>query len=669
MENVGILPLKVLSANLIELIQFYFLTWSTYHASMREAAIPIIFGGGLVWAGIMAFKFPEDKFKGVVGTFVILVVLGILIAPAKDSSPMVPGNAQSPFPVAQGSVWTFRLAGNIYSLFRQSTDAVYDSNLDGEVTGRESFRTDQHAILYADAAEKMAESVKNSPGYEVVTAYMGMCSKAIEDSYNDDASLSAARGVGLGGSNLMGVNDDDRSILSGVLRGAKDTVPIWINALSKRWWNPALATYEAVSEQLDPAISAAKVDTMVASGIKLLEGIPEHKDPFSGGTQYGFKIPTKAYFDKENWEKETGIPLLDPRTHENGKYMHGAIANGSELNNDQAFLLYPKSCKDAYDLSNYVMASMRNSNNDNANTTDLAVKARDNMTAVARASELANRASMDYMRARGLEPGKMHATVVENVGDNIIGGLIGLSATIGEFMLRYKVPMMVSIAAMLAASLLVAFPLFCVMSVFLGPQILITFFKLIIFSFLIIYLNDLFLSMASDVLYFQEISSVQGFNTGFNAGMSATQAASTTKAILFSALTVIEVAVARLILWDDAKALAGFKPGSVGTDRAASMAKTIGGAVFTIASVGKAGAWAAKGVKAGAGAPGAPGAPGGAAGAAGGAAAGAARTISAQAANVASTASPGRSWGSNPAQFKGSLNPAPPTPPSSVPKA
>lgn len=662
MENIGLLPLKVLSGNLIELIQFYFLTWSTYHAAMREAAIPIIFGGGLVWSAIMAFKFPEDKFKGVVGTFVMLVVIGILIAPAKDSSPMFPGGAQGPLPVANGSVWIFRLTGNVYQLFRSGTDSIYYNNLEGEATGGESFRTDQHAILYADAAERMAASLEDSPGFAVVTSYMGMCNEAIRDSYNDGKTLEAARGVGLAGSNLIGVNAEDRSVIQGALSGAKETMSTFGGAIANRWWRPDVATVEAGANQLDRIVSASMVDSMVEEGVEMLENIPAHKDPFTGGTAHGFIIPTKAYFDKKNFGKDTGVPTLDPRTFQGGKYVYGSISNGGSLAPDQAFMFYPKSCKDAYELSNYVMAAMRNSNNEHSEVSDPIIRARDNLTAVARSAELANRASENMMRARGLTPANMDSSTLENTSDNVIGGLVALSAKVGEFMLRYKVPMMVSVSAMLAAVLLVAFPLFAVMTVFLGPQILITFFKLVIFAFLLIYLNDLFISMAADVLYFQEVSGAQAFNTGYNAGLSATQAASTTKAIIFSVLTVVEVAAARLILWDDAKALAGFKPGSIGTDRAASMAKTIGGAVFTVMTLGKGTAAVSAARNSAQALRGRDGLP------SGGGVGGTARVISSGAAQAgrASTGGGGGQTGRGTNQFGSSLNP-PPTRPTSPP--
>lgn len=598
MESTELLPLKILSGNLLELIQFYFLSWSTFHASMRGAAVPIIFGGGLIWTVLMAAKFPEDKFKGVVGTFIILCVVGILIAPAKDASVMFPGNSQAPYPVANGSVWTFRLAGNAYELFRSSTDSVFIDTLTGEATGNVSNRTAKHAILYDQAAENVAAALKASPGFELVTAYMGLCNKAIEDVYNDSGKLAAAHGVGLAGSNLIGVNSSDRSILTGVTEGAKNSFSAYYSQLADKFWRPDLAYAAMGSSITDRVYSAHVVDGMVEEGLELLDSIPENKNPFTGGTTYGFIIPTKEYFDSAKSGENTSNDFLDPRTFEGGKYVHGAIANGSELSPDQAFMFYPKTCREAYELSNQVLSALRESTVDSSLVTDPVYMAKNNLTAQARVGEMANNASIKYMQDLGLEPSEQQVTALENISDNAMGGLIALSAEVGEFMLRYKIPMMVSVSAMLAAALLVTFPLFTVMAVFLGPQILITFFKLVIFAFLLIYLNDLFVSMAAEVLYFQQVSSAQGFNTGLTAGMTATQAASTTKAVIFSALTVVEIAAARLILWDDAKALAGFKPGSIGTDRAASMAKTLGALAFTALTLGKGGAMIAKGASA-----------------------------------------------------------------------
>ncbi|MAG64941.1 MAG: hypothetical protein CMK74_03585 [Pseudomonadales bacterium] len=653
MESVELLPLKILSGNLLGLIQFYFLSWSTFHSSMREAAIPVIFGGGLVWTVLIAVKFPEDKFKGVVGTFVILVVTGILIAPSKDASVMIPRNAQAPTPVANGSVWTFQLAGNVYQLFRSSTDSVFKNTLQGEATGGESFRTAKHAILYDDAAENVAAELKTSPGFELVTAYMGLCNKAIEDVFNDSGKLAAAHGVGLAGSNLIGVNSSDRSVLSAAREGLMDSYGAFYSQLADKLWRPDLAYGALGSAVTNRVYSAYVVDDMVEDGLELLDSIPEHKNPFAGGTTYGFLVPTKAYFDSAKTGVTTGKELLDPRTFEGGKYVHGAIANGTELSPDQAYMFYPKTCREAYELSNLALRASLDSSNDNSALNDPIYLAKNNLTAQARIGEMANNASIEYMKDLGLDPSEQQVTALENISDNAMGGLIAVSAEIGEFMLRYKIPMMVSVSAMLAAALLVTFPLFAVMSVFLGPQILITFFKLVIFAFLLIYLNDLFVSMSAEILYFQEISSAQGFNTGLSAGMTATQAASTTKAIIFSTLTVVEVAAARLILWDDAKALAGFKPGSIGTDRAASMAKSIGALVFTAMTLGKGGAVLSKAVAAK-----------GAASASQTASTQmtAVRTMSASASAVArGSTQGGQNQSGRPMPMKGSLNP--PTPP------
>lgn len=655
MESVDLLPLKILSGNLLSLIQFYFLTWSTFHASMREAAIPIIFGGGLVWTAMMAVKFPEDKLKGVVGSFIILTVTGILIAPAKDTSVMFPGNSQGPTPVANGSVWTFKLTGNVYELFRSSTDSVFKNTLEGEASGGISNRTAKHAILYNEAAENVAAELKNSPGFELVTAYMGLCNKAIEDVYNDTGKLAAAHGVGLAGSNLIGVNSSDRSMLSAIGNGVTGSIGAFYSQLSEKLWRPDLAYGAAATTAQDQVVSAYVVDNMVDEGLELLDSIPEHKNPFSGGTKYGFRVPNKDYFDNA---KKPGVSTtsdyLDPRTFQGGKYVHGAIANGSDLAPGQAYMFYPKTCREAYELSNEVFKALRESTNENTLVTDPIYMAKNNLTALARIGDMANTASIKYMQDLGLEPSEMQVSALENISDNVMGGLIAMSAKVGEFMLRYKIPMMVSVSAMLAAALLVTFPLFAVMSIFLGPQILITFFKLVLFAFLLIYLNDLFVSMAAEVLYFQEVSGAQGFNTGFTAGMTATQAASTTKAIIFSTLTLVEVAAARLILWDDAKALAGFKPGSIGTDRASSMAKSIGALAFAALTMGKGGAFVAKAVSAKSAS---------SASKVASTQMAATRTISAAASSV-SRGSPqtGQSSSSQPTSMKGSLNPPPPPP-------
>jgi hypothetical protein len=155
--------------------------------------------------------------------------------------------------------------------------------------------------------------------------------------------------------------------------------------------------------------------------------------------------------------------------------------------------------------------------------------------------------------------------------------------------------------AMMAAALLVAFPLFCVMAVFMGPSILWTYLKLLSLCFLVGFLNDLFLGMAANIISANSISiaSDAGYLPGAGS-LANDMAASGSKAVIFSALTVIELVFAKLLLWDDVKAIGSFNPGSIGVDAASSGLKTIGSAAMAVATMGRsAAAGAAAGTAAG----------------------------------------------------------------------
>ncbi|WP_222567924.1 hypothetical protein, partial [Neisseria meningitidis] len=82
-----------------------------------------------------------------------------------------------------------------------------------------------------------------------------------------------------------------------------------------------------------------------------------------------------------------------------------------------------------------------------------------------------------------------------------------------EWMLTVKIPMMINAAAMLAALIRITFPIFAAFGIFWSTRVIFTSVKIIAFCFIVAFVNDLCLTMASTMLAVNA-ETMQGYNMG-----------------------------------------------------------------------------------------------------------------------------------------------------------
>lgn len=600
--------LKVLSGTLVELIQYYFTQWSPYHTAIRNAAISITFSAGLAWIGLLILRSPMDRMKGVVGAGVVLGVCAILLSSSDKSASLYMGASDRGAPVANGSYWSYAIIGNAYAIMKSSTDTVFNAELGEYYGGLDGPTKEKLMIAYDDSANRNAKAFEGSSAHQLYLDYMKNCNKAALDSYGVNSSVNALKGVGLLGSTRIAIDERDTNVLRAAASRIAEKTKEDITDLSNKFYDKnSWAVTDVLKKgaaQVIGAITgtvagvaegAGHADELAeekAAGEALLQAIPFERNPYDG-KKNGYLIETKAYWDKKYNRPTSGPDYMDARTDKGGNYVQSGYVPDPSLAGGGAEELrkfYPKNCYDAYQLTSEAIKNWRDSNAGDPNYTGSAVAG--SYVATTSAQQMAERTN-EQVKSRIQAAG---GTVAPNaigqefnsVADATYQASQTVYAEIAEWMLRYKVPMTILTVAMLAAALLIAFPLFCLMAVFMGPGILWTYLKLLTLCFLVGYFNDLFLGMAANAISANAISlaSDAGYIPG-SGSLANDMAASGTKAVIFSALTVLELVFAKVLLWDDVKAIGSFNPGSIGVDAASSGLKSIGGAVMTVASMGK----------------------------------------------------------------------------------
>ena len=604
--------LKVLSGTLIELIQYYFTQWSPYHTAIRSAVISIVFSAGLAWMGLLILRSPVDRMKGVVGAGVVIFVIGILLSSSDKSSTLYMGNNSSGAPVANGSYWSYTIIGNAYSILKSSSDTVFNSELGEYYGGLEGPTKDKLMIAYDDAAKRNANEFEGSNAHKLYVDYMQKCNKAALDAFGVNSSVNALKGVGLLGSTRIAIDERDTDVINAAMtrmnEKRKEDIAYWSNKFyDKNAWALTTGIKQGAAQVIglltgapaglaEGAGNGSQIGDEQAAGEALLKEIPFDRNPYDGKS-VGYLIETKASWDKKYHRQASGPDYMDARSDLNGAYSQGGVSqdksvigNGNEVDGAEARKFYPKNCFDAYKLSSEAIKNWRDSNADDPSYTGSKVAgAYMSSTSAQRMGEQANQEVAARIKAAGgtLPPGGL-GQEFNSVADATYQAGQSVFADIAEWMLRYKVPMTILTVAMLAAALLIAFPLFCLMAVFMGPGILWTYLKLLTLCFLVGYFNDLFLGMAANAISANAISiaSDAGYLPG-SGSLANDMAASGTKAVIFSALTVLEIVFAKVLLWDDVKAIGSFNPGSIGVDAASSGLKSIGSAAMAVASFGK----------------------------------------------------------------------------------
>lgn len=597
--NLGML--KSLADGFLATVMFYMSAWAPYHTAFRAAAAAIIIPAGLVWVAVQTVKLPQDKTASAVGAFVLLGFLVLLLSPRKDIGNMFNG-AQLPSKVAisEGAYWSFTIPANVYSLFLSALNSV-----DGDASGRNAALS----IAYDSNTKNVASKWDGSPLQVAYTDYVTKCTAATMNSTGSADDIRALGHVGLHSGSGIGYTEEDAAgLLAGVKSywsGFKGFTSDDDSPITKilGWTPQGLAARHGAGlvEAANKIAGASTLASQTEKGKEQLAKIEEPDNPFNNVTKQtpnGYAIPTAKYW-LNKWGTQSSVEgpeFINAETYNGGAYRNPDIVEGSAASG-QNTNLYPENCLEAYEIANLGVAEYRKAL---LQTSQFAGKMAD-YTSHAVVSELGELQNANRRRAeakltesdivgynsaaikkdRGLEQRVSDAGQAAYLASQNVG------AAIAEWLLQVKMPFFISSLAMVCAALITAFPLFVILSLFLGPGILLSYIKLIVFTFLVVLLNQVFMSMGANLVAMTNLmESVYKIGNIARDNQGLEFSAATAKVVIFTSLMAIEVVIAKMLIWDDVKGL-NLSPGESGSAAfATGMSVIKGAAAIATAGVG-----------------------------------------------------------------------------------
>ncbi|AGL46428.1 hypothetical protein JOY19_33015 (plasmid) [Pseudomonas aeruginosa] len=556
--------LKLVDSNFADLVGYYLGLWQDYHTLLVNSAGVIIGGLGLAWTSILMMRSPEDKlrsvFTGLTGTCLMFLLLSV-------STFTFPGTGSS-VQMARGGGWSLTIVGNIYAIFKSALDKVNEGKITEDAFSRAYHVTNQNTLKrFAD-----------SPVYPLYSDYLNKCEPAfIAANGKSPEALSAGRYVGFFGSTGIGANEiefeDSRGFLDKVTGNGE-----------ANYDNPTNSTW-LKRDGGNAVVEGTK------KGMAMLDKIEGDSNPYDGtNPPQGFEIPTEAYWVQKLFPEKAGEVAdqalsLDASDSKYKKYLNSGFKEAPTTGAKQNF--YPKTCKDMFLMIDMAQRNFNSAVQKHAPAYQENSFRRDGDDAAAimlnhirneasqrkkGQSELLTYGGMYYQDSDVRDP----MTMLFESGTT---KFMDIGKTFREWMLTVKIPMMINGAAMLAALMGITFPIFAVFGIFWSTRVIFTSVKIIAFCFIVAFVNDLCLTMASTMLAVNA-ETMQGYNMGNYAQNSTLLiSAGTGQYIIFVALTVIEIIFAKLLLWDDVKSLGGFNPAGATTGLAATGMAVVGAAI------------------------------------------------------------------------------------------
>lgn len=568
--------LKFVDGNFADLVSHYLNIWQAYHQVFTKIAMDIVMYGGLAWIGILALKSPVDKLRTAAGAMVVVLLTGMLLQPGNYK--VGPNGAE--VGLAAGAGYGVLIIGNIYQLFKSGLDSVNKEGANELAFNNAYHVTNQGTV----------NRYKDSPVLPMMNDYMTKCQSAVEQSAGmTEDTRKTGWNVGLFGSAGIGQSEAQFTMSKEMLQAIKNKDPNLTKYMSSE------VPFNMYDESMAEANSVNKIQAGVAAGIAMLNKIPDDANPFNGTNPTGgYQLPTQAYWDRVMFGKGEGQPELDDAVNGSfgSDYQNAAYADGSAgtLPNEQSHAFYPKNCAQMYLLVAKAVSNYNASVAANGRPGQKTAMMRDGMTAQQMMMQLINskiaQQKMGNTGAQNMTPyaqqpiqGQPMTNGFSEIADSTMTFMQDLGMKFREWMLKFKIPAMINGCAMLAGILVVMFPIICVFAIFLSPNILLSYVKLLVFAFTIPFINDLCLTMASSLLAMNG-ELMEGFNAGnYTENWALLISAASAQYIIFMALTTVEIIIAKMLIWDDVKGLSGFNPGGAASGMAATGLAIAGGAL------------------------------------------------------------------------------------------
>lgn len=575
--------LKQLVGNFEDLINYYFGAIYYYGPWFRQASVALLYSVGLALVAFNALKAPVDRLQAALGTLGMIALAGFLVSPTTNTKNL--GSA-SGTELSVGAYYSYLLAGTISQSFTDVITASWKGSISDAAGIAGGPSKDALTLAFNDKADQFAEKFIKGEGKEAVKDYFKQCGSEALNSAKTPKEKAILRSVGIG-SNTLGMDSKDATTLSQQYDRQKNNNLDWAFLLSAGSGSDQLG-----GMGMERAASAEQkmIDQNRTEAETFLKNLPSANSSIDGTK--GYRIPTKEYYQEKLSNKDgTDTSTTDSfrKLSASGGNLAEMLPNGATTTTagtEDDYVFYPKNCYDLYLVASETMNSLRNGAKD--------VKGYENLgltqayTAMTAANKV-RRGLNDQINAELADLGideKVNESLVEAISDTAYGAMESLGNDFNKWMLEYKIPAMISGMALLVCLLLVTFPIFALISVVFGSKVLISYFKFMALPFIVVFTNNLLLSISANLIAFNKVTGVlaETFVPG-GVDVPASISVMNTETIIYSVITFCEIAIAKFILWDDVRAATSFSMGRVGTDAASKGASLTGSMIALAAGV------------------------------------------------------------------------------------
>lgn len=585
--------LKLLVGNFESLYQYYFHNMAFMAPYFRQGAVGILYSVGLAWAALCFLKAPVDKLLTGIAVLGMVFIAGFLVSPTTNTKHL--GRAAGT-ELSVGGYYSFVVAGTITNVFDNIVAASWKATVNGAVNGGGPSR-EALAMAYNDKAEVFAEKFLNGEGRAAVLDFQQQCGSEALKQATSDKDKAILRSIGIG-ANTLGMEVGDATTLGQYTARANND--------NFDWQTLAMKTldFTRLSPTILTTIEANKLNNRRSEAVNYLKNLPPANSQIDGTK--GYRIPTSDYYKNKlsnNGASDESSSDAFKSVSSAGSDFQKMLpigATATEPNTQGDYVFYPKNCYDLYLIANETMKSLRTGAKGVPGYENLELaQAYVSMSAANAVRRGINDAMNKELQQAGSTE-KYDESLVEAFGDTIYQGAAEISSKYDKWMLEYKIPTMISSMAMIVALLLLTFPVFAVVSVIFGHKVLVSFFKLMAFPFIVVFINNLLLSLSANLIAYNK--GFQTITNTFDPGgvdVASSISVMSAESIIYTVITIAEVAIAKFILWDDVRAITSFNPGAAGTQAAARGAAMVGAVASLVTGVLGRGARMAAASKAG----------------------------------------------------------------------
>lgn len=581
--------LKLIVGDFDVLTQYYFSSMAYLAPWMRQAGVGLLYSLGLMWAAFTMIKAPTDRLLSAVGVFGMTFLAGFLCSPTTDTKNL--GSA-SGTELSIGAYYSYFFAGSMTQVFQDVLAASWKNSI-SEANGGGGPNKDAIAMAFNDKSAEFAEKFIKGEGKEAVKDYMQLCgSEALKQATTPKQKVML-RSIGVG-ANTLGMDAMDTTTMVQLAEKTANRNPDYLTLIGM-----SMAGYGGASSWFVARQEAKQVDSQRTEGEEFLRKLPPANSKIDGTK--GYRIPTKDYYkavlSDTSDANTSNTDSFKTLSGSSGPFqeMLAKGATTTTAGSEDDYVFYPKNCYDLYKIASETMRSLRQGVKGVPGYEKL------DLTAAYASLSTANkvrRAYNDKMTAELKDMGidkTMDSTVLESLGDTIYSSTSKITNIFDKWMLEYGIPVTISTMAMIVALLLTVFPIFALVSVMFGPKVLVSYFKLMAFPFIVVFINNFMLSLSANLITFNKAYAVipETFMPGSVDSVSSLSSMSA-ETIIYASICVCEIAIAKFILWDDVRAVTSFNPAAASKAAAGRGASMIGAAISLAGAVFGRGAKIAK---------------------------------------------------------------------------